>query len=308
MSDVPGFKFPYSMLKQCQMFYTYYPDVEKRPLPEIFYFELATKVDESRKREQYERMAINNKMTISDLQKKIREDELSRREDERNKYGFDLKERNVWTFDAPDPRFGKSGFKGRLPGQVIANALFYYTSTGAQIVDPMAGSGTTGDIVEGLPHFNDRKCKMYDLDPADSRIERANILQTGIPEQSGSTDYVFLDPPAEFYPRGEESDFSPTAARAETMMKFKTLARESARILKPGGRVSVIVEASTGNFGVIDFPFEVATVMKEIGLSAIGKVYLPRRSDAAKLRAHTSSEGLKPMSSDCRELLTFQKG
>ncbi|MFN0158363.1 MAG: DNA methyltransferase [Bacteroidota bacterium] len=306
MADVPGFKFPYAMLKQCQMFYSYYPDVEKRALPEFFYFELATKVDESRERDRYEKMAINNKWTISDLQRKIREDELSKREDERTKFGFDLKERNVWTFDAPDPRFGKSGYKGRLPGQVVANALFYYTQPNAVVIDPLAGSGTTGDVIESLPHFNNRKCKMYDLDPADSRIERANILQTGIPEQSGSADYVFLDPPSDFYPRGEESDFSPAAAKAETMMKFKTLAREGARILKPGGRLSVIVEASTGSFGVIDFPFEVASVMREMGLSAIGKVYLPRRGDAAKARS-VSNDGLKPMSSDCRELLTFQK-
>jgi len=305
MADVPGFKFPYHMLKQCQMFYTYYPDVEKKPLPEIFYYELATKVDESRKRDHYEKMAIHNKWTISDLQRKIREDEFARREDERTKYGFDLKERNVWTFDVPDPRFGKPGYKGRLPGQVIANALFYYTEPGAVVVDPMAGSGTTADLIESIAYFRDRKCKMYDIEPADTRISRANVLQTGIPEPSGSTDYVFLDPPADFYPRGDESDFSPAAAKAESLMKFKTLARESARILKTGGRVSVIVEASTGSFGVIDFPFEVSMVMKEFGLSQIGKVYLPRRGDAAKVRAHT--DGLKPMSSDCRELLTFEK-
>jgi hypothetical protein len=307
MSDVPGFKFPYHMLKQCQMFFSYYPDVEKRPLPEIFYFELATRVDESRKRDQYERLAISGKWTISDLQKKIREDELSRREDERTRFGFDLKERNVWSFDAPDPRFGKSGFKGRLPGQVVANALFYYCPPGGIVVDPMAGSGTTGDVIESLPTFSDRKCRLYDVDPADARIERANILQTGIPEQSGSIDYVILDPPADFYPRGDDTDFSPAAARAETLLRFKTLARESARILKPGGRVSIIVEASIGGFGVIDFPFEVSLVMKELGLSSVGKVYLPRRSDATKVRAVTQTEGVRLMNSDCRELLTFQK-
>ncbi len=307
MSDVPGFKFPYSMLKQCQMFYAYYPEVQKKPLPEIFYFELATKVNESKKRDQYERAAINNKWTISDLQKKIREDEYSRREDERTRFGFDLKERNVWSFEAPDPRFGKPGYKGRLAGQIVANALFYYTPANAVIVDPMAGSGTTGDIVEALPHFGDRKCKMYDIDPHDTKIERANILQTGIPEPSGSVDYVFLDPPADFYPRGDESEMSPTAAKADTMMKFKTIARESARILKPGGRVSIVVEASVGTFGVIDFPFEVTTAMKELGLNIIGKVYLPRRTDTTKNKIQTSSDGLRPMTSDCRELLTFQK-
>lgn len=308
LADTPGFKFPYSMLKQCQMYYSYYPDVEKRPLPEVFYFELATKVDESRKREQYERQAIANKWTISDLQKRIREDELARREDERTRYGFDLKERNVWSFESPDPRFGKAGAKGRLAGQIVANALFYYAPPGARIVDPMAGSGTTGDVVESLATFTDRSVRMYDLDPSDARIERANILQTGIPEQSGSADYVFLDPPADFYPRGEETDFSPAAARAESLMKFKMLARESARILRPGGRVSVVAEVSTGGFGVLDFPWEVTFLMRELGLQLIGKVYLPRRGESGKARAAGQSDTVRPMSSDCRELLTFQKG
>jgi len=307
MTDAPGFKFPYHMLKQCQMFYTYYPDVQKRPLPEMFYYELATKVDDSRKRDHYEKMAISNKWTISDLQKKIRDEELARREDERTKFGFDLKERNVWSFDTPDPRFGKSGYKGRLPGQIVANALFYYTQPGAYVVDPMAGGGTTGDVVEGVPYFSDRRCKMYDIESSDTRISHANILQTGIPEQTGTVDYVFMDPPADFYPRGDEPEFSPSVAKAETLMKFKTLARESLRILKTRGRISVIVEPTLGNVGVIDFPFEVTALMKELGLMLVGKVYLPRRGETPKVRAHAEAGELKPMTSDCRELLTFEK-
>ena len=61
MAEIPGFKFPYHMLKQCQVFYAYYPDLTKRPLPEMFYYELATKVDDSKRRDQYERMAIHGK-------------------------------------------------------------------------------------------------------------------------------------------------------------------------------------------------------------------------------------------------------
>jgi hypothetical protein len=90
MSGIPGFKFPFQMLKHCQRFYTYYPDVEKRSLPEMFYFELATRVEDSKKRDHYERLALRNKWTISDLHKKIREDEHARREDEKTRFGFDL--------------------------------------------------------------------------------------------------------------------------------------------------------------------------------------------------------------------------
>ena len=305
MAEMPGFKFPFSMLKQCQRYYTYYPDVEKCPLPEVFYFELATKVDDSRKRDHYEKQAIANKWTISDLQKKIRDDEHARREDVNTRFGFDLKEKNIWSVDSPDPRFGKPNATGRLPGQIAANALFYYTEPGWVIVDPMAGSGTTGDVVDAVPYFQDRKCRMYDIEPSDERIRRANILQTGIPEQTGSIDYVFLDPPHDFYPRGTEPEFSPATAQTETLMKLKTIFRESARILKPGGRMSIIVEQTAGQFGIVDFPFEVTNLARGLGLVSHGKVYLPRHTDVA--RRPGSPETTKSPISECRELLTFEK-
>jgi len=305
MAEMPGFKFPFSMLKQCQRYYTYYPDVEKRLLPEVFYFELATKVEDSRKRDHYEKMAISNKWTISDLQKKIREAEHARREDEKTRYGFDLKERNIWSVDSADPRFGKPNAKGRLPGQIVANALFFYTESGWVVVDPMAGSGTTGDVIDALPYFHDRKYRMYDIEPSDGRIRRANILQTGIPEQTGSIDYVLLDPPHEYYPRGTEPEFSPGTAHTDTVTKPQAILRESARILKQGGRVSIIVEQTAGQFGVVDFPFEVTTLARGFGLVSHGKVYIPRHIDVARRPA--SPETTKSPISECRELLTFEK-
>ena len=227
VSSHPGIKFPFSMLKQCQQYFSYYPDVKKRSLPEVFYFDLATKVDETKRRDQYEKMALEYHWTISDMSKKIHDDETARRIDERTKYGFDLRDRNVWVFETPDPRFGKPNFKGRIPGQIVANALYYYTKSQDYIVDPFAGSGTLGDIIETLPHFQDRKCKLYDVNPIDDKISRNNILLTGLPEQSGTVDYLFLDPPAEFTQKDATSDFevSLTASKADFMLKFKGMIR-----------------------------------------------------------------------------------
>ena len=38
LTSYPGFKFQPGLLKQCQMYFTYYPDMKKRKLPESFYF------------------------------------------------------------------------------------------------------------------------------------------------------------------------------------------------------------------------------------------------------------------------------
>ncbi len=312
ISSHPGAKFPFAVLKQCQQYYTYYPDVKKRTLAEAFYFELATKVSESRKRDQYEKMAVDQKWTISDLRKKIRDDEQARRIDERTKYGFDLRERNVWSFDTPDPRFGKPNTKGRLPGQIIANALFYYTHNGDYILDPFAGSGTTGDILETVPYFAERRWKLYDLTPSDDRIVRNNILQMGIPEQTASVDYIFLDPPRDFTIKDSTTDFdvSLEAAKADFILKFKGIIRECTRVLKSGGRVSIVSESAFTPSGFIDFPNELIQLFKDFGYKQVGKVYLPTHSGESvskSIQSIAEVKGLKVLTSDCRELLTFQK-
>ena len=312
ISSHPGIKFPFSMLKQCQQYYSYYPDVKKRSLPEVFYFDLATKVNESKKRDQYEKLASEYHWTISDLRKKIHDDETARRIDERTKYGFDLRERNVWVFETPDPRFGKTNYKGRIPGQIVANALYYYTKSGEYIIDPFAGSGTLGDVIDTLPHFKDHKYKMYDAEPVHERITRNNVLLTGIPEQTGSADYVFLDPPMEFTHKDTASDFdvSLEASRADFVLKFKGLVRECSRILKSGGKVSIVVEPAFALSEFIDFPNEITQLFKDSGFKQVGKVYLPRRSGetVAKSGQNISEmRGIRVLSSDCRELLTFQK-
>ena len=308
ISSQPGIKFPYAMLKQCQQFYTYYPEVNKLPLPEIFYFDLATKVPESAKRREYEKLALKYHWTISELRKKIHGDEVTQREMERTKYGFDLKERNVWSFDLPDLRFGKSGFKGRIPGQIIANALFYYTEPGSVVVDPFAGSGTLGDVIDVLPYFADRKYRLYDIEPIDPRIKQHDILKMGIPEESESVDYLFLDPPTEFYSAqtaaGVEED--PSVAMADFLLKFKGLVRESHRVLKASGRVSVIAEPAFTSKGYLDFPFELTKLFAEHNFEPTGKIYLPRRSGGGPSRL-VSAETRKQLVSECRELQTFQK-
>lgn len=297
LTSYPGFKFQQGLLKQCQVYFTYYPDLKKRKLPESFYFELATKVSDDEKRKEYEKAAIQNRWTIAELRKKIREDTLMEREAERTKFGFDLRANNVWNFDIPDPRFGKSGYKGRIAGQTVGNAFYYYTDPGAYIIDPFAGDGTTGDVLEKISYFGDRRCKMYDPKPSDERIKQNNVFLTGIPEKANSVDYVFINLPEEFYSGTEDM----TVALSNFKMKFKTVFRESQRILKVNGKVSVIVAPQIGETGVADYPYEVERMYADANHKIVGKVFLPDRST----RRYNYFER-KPLVSEMGELLTFQ--
>ncbi len=298
LTSYPGFKFQPSLLKQCQMYFTYYPDLKKRRLPESFYFELATRVSDDDRRRDYEKAAIQNKWSIAELRKKIREDVLTERESARTKFGFDLRSTNVWSFEAPDPRFGKQGYKGRIAGQIVANAIYYYTDPGARIIDPFAGSGTVGNIIDKIPYFGDRQYKMYDAEPSDDRIKQNNVFLTGIPEEANSTDYVFLDLPQEFCSSTEDL----TVSLSNFKMKFKTVFRETHRILKVGGRVSVVVTPQTSEAGVADYPYEVERMYADANYKIYGKVFLLERSS----QKYNYFER-KPLVSEMSELLTFEK-
>ena len=298
LTSYPGFKFQPGLLKQCQVYFTYYPDMKKRKLPESFYFELATKVANDERRKEYEKTALQNKWTIGELRKKIREDVLTERESERTKFGFDLRATNLWNFDIPDPRFGKTGSKGRVPGQIVANAIYHYTDPGACIIDPFAGDGTLGDVMEKVTYFGDRRYKMFDAKPSDERIVQNNIFMTGIPEQSNSTDYVFINLPEDFYSGTEDM----VVALSNFKMKFKTVFRETHRILKLRGKVSVIVAPQTGDTGFADYPYEVERLFADANYKIVGKVFLPERST----RRYNYFER-KPLVSEMAEMITLQK-
>ncbi len=107
LAEIPGFKFPYHMLKQCQMFYSYYPDVEKKPLPRSACFELATrKVDESKRRDHY---PVRNgyQQQRDDFQtckQKIRAGRaLASQRTQAPDLALISSERNVWSFEARIP-------------------------------------------------------------------------------------------------------------------------------------------------------------------------------------------------------------
>lgn len=98
---------------------------------------------------------------------------------------------DVWNFTQCDPRFGCE-YPGRIPGQLIAHVLYFYTNPGDLIVDPMVGSGTTIDVCAYLG----RKCYGYDAHPRPDRYDiKEHDLILGWPERTKQAQLIFWDPP-----------------------------------------------------------------------------------------------------------------
>ncbi len=99
---------------------------------------------------------------------------------------------DVWQFPACLDGFGDE-YPGRIPAQLIAHVLYFYTKPGDFVIDPMLGSGTTADVCLAM----DRRCYGYDIANRYNRpycIEH-DIAQDGWPERTKKASLIFWDPP-----------------------------------------------------------------------------------------------------------------
>lgn len=310
----PKANLGYSYLRQCVRTYTYYPDVSRRQLPEAVYHVLANRIYRQEDRDRFERLALHNGWNANQLTSEIRKELLSKKEQEKSERGFDLQITNLWYFNTSDPRFGKPSFRGRIAGQIVTNALYYFAGTDGLVVDLFAGSGTLGDVIDKLPYFSGLQYAMYDLSPSDERIKPNDVIVNGIPLPKNSASYVFLDPPyghlGQRYYGKSASDLSKMAP-ATFLAVMQSVIRECRRVLRPSKNVSVIIEPIMPfDSRFIDFPFELSRRFVDEGFELISKVYVPNqtmRNEGSMPNIIAQARTKKKLISDCRELITFKR-
>jgi len=107
--------------------------------------------------------------------------------------GWGLHTWDLWNFNECDERFGDD-WPGRIPAQLVAHTLFYFTKLGDLVFDPMAGGGVVSDVSLVF----ERRCQSFDLAASESRPE---ILyhywepQDGCWPTTKKPDLIFFDPP-----------------------------------------------------------------------------------------------------------------
>ena len=147
-----------------------------------------------------------------------------------------------WYFNDVDHRFGDD-WPGRIPAQLVAHTLFYFTRQNDLVFDPMAGGGVVADTCLA---FN-RRCWSFDLlDRIKTRPEIEPFLwdpeNLAWPVPAGKKpDLIFFDPPyfkkmAEHYMKGSISDFS----KAKYLKFFKDLFSLMREHSKPSTRIAFL--------------------------------------------------------------------
>ncbi|WP_304511923.1 MerR family transcriptional regulator [Desulfobacula sp.] len=110
--------------------------------------------------------------------------------------GWGLRTWDQWNFNECDERFGDD-WPGRIPAQLIAHTLFYFTKPNDLVLDPMAGGGVVPDTCL----LFERKCQAFDLAAQDKQGKRPEIeYHHWDPKKetwpvTKKPDLIFFDPP-----------------------------------------------------------------------------------------------------------------
>jgi ParB-like chromosome segregation protein Spo0J len=113
--------------------------------------------------------------------------------------GWGFRTWDQWEFNDCDHRFGDH-WPGRIPAQLIAHILRYFSKTGDLVLGPMAGGGVTPDTCLAMG----RRCWAFDMeDRPDSRPEIEPFTWETASDEGlswpvtakGKPDLVIFDPP-----------------------------------------------------------------------------------------------------------------
>lgn len=210
-------------------------------------------------------------------------DELD--DDERlNRLGIKTQPYDVWQFPSCHDLMGDA-HPGRIPGELVCHALYFFTKPGDLVIDPMAGSGTTLDACLLMG----RKARGYDIDHRHDRVDiERHDLSDGWPEAVSKASLVFWDPPyydkmdnatigSDGYIDGSISGLTPDQYLAWLSDRFTQLVEQA----KPGTRLAFLMsdwdpenaKRHADHPGI--FIWDYATAMTNAGLRLRRQVQTP---------------------------------
>ena len=213
---------------------------------------------------------------------------------------------------------------GYIPGDLYANALFYFANPGDLVVAPMAGSGQIQHVYDdrafwtkGLDQPWDIDLRMFDLTPRGrykALIGQHDMLN-GFPDVGRAPDYVIMDVPYFGLCREQYSsraDDVANMALPEWIGAMQRIAQVCAEA--NARRVTIVISAfvNTDRSSVVQSPEIIREAYRDAGYAFERVCYASKRIQAARTGriAHLNCEAkrIRMPLSDISEVLTFMLG
>lgn len=212
---------------------------------------------------------------------------------------------------------------GYIPGDLYANALFYFARPGDLVVAPMAGSGQIMRVYEdravwtkGLDQPWDIDLRMFDLTPRGRYRELIGQwdLRSGFPPMERAPDYVIMDPPYLGACRGQYSRRADDLANMDGAAWTDAM-RAIARSCADAGakRCTVVVPTwvDSDKVHVVPCPEIVREAWRGVGYGLHRVCYASKRIQSSRrdrmpVLNHMAKASRTPLS-DISEVLTFQR-
>jgi hypothetical protein len=227
---------------------------------------------------------------------------------------FDIiKPSDWWAFSHPKwPK--EEDFPGSIPGEVYANALYYFAPQRGIAVDPMAGSGMLRRVYldrdkwQKDRNFNLR-LHLFDLLPK-RRFIKKHDARIPLPFKA---DWIFLDPPyfgqSEHLYEGDLAHTKDYPAYLKAIGKIVLAMRQS---MNRGGRLCVLLPKWSGTKpedANYDLPADVKDIASKLGLKWVDAAYVSRarqQEPGSALKNNLAKRELR-MRSDVCVLNIFEK-
>lgn len=215
---------------------------------------------------------------------------------------------DVWNFSGADSRFGLDDYPGRIPAELVAHALFYYTEPGDLVLDPMAGGGTVSDVALAMG----RKCLSYDVQP---RKERIDIIpwdiKNGLPQKPKGRDaeLIFLDPPY-FRKKDYGKDSISALSKEEYLAIFTQIAKDAKeKWLTDSGKIALLMSDFTPAFDSKEkdtiWIWEYVAILEKKGFKPLRRIQCPLTSQQLHPADQKNFPKEKKMGRLGRDLIVF---
>ena len=224
-----------------------------------------------------------------------------------------IKPSDWWAFSHPKWR-KLENFPGSIPGEIYANALYYFSPPKGIAVDPMAGSGMLKRVYQDRQLWQkdsnfQLKIHLYDLYPAQSFIKKHDARKP-LPIKA---DWIFLDPPyfgqANHLYRGI---LAKTQDYSEYLKVLNEIIISMFHSLNEQGRLCILLPKWSGfkpddpNY---DIPRDAYNFAIDIGLEWIDEAFVSRgrQQEPGSANKNNQAKRIRRMRSDTCVLNVFQK-